>query len=1056
MGATGGRTEYSARARWNALVDGDDMDRFMVVTENDAPMSLEAETRPLVTRSQLAAHSKAVQAESDAKARSANKSAAGAGGGVAVDGRTPASSSRAEAGKSAEVTAVSPLVAAVVEAKAGQVDGHDADVAGKHLVDEVPEEMRILFTPPGQGGAEPFIVARLAWYAQARMLEVTPGFGVAREVLVGNERYVVEVTNASASAMGADEVIEQYKAAQAEAADDETRHNAAVGRFFEPSPPASHVLYVVTGEIVSGAEFTGEALYVQYAFEVDDSCWSARPLQAGSGRGGKPVLEGVTQLAQVRRVSAAAAGLPDGRSTQATIPTAMFGLPLEAQFEWRPPAARLGPDGEPLSPDDHTEVPAMPRLLLKVASYDWWERNRLEGYAHVDLPARPGHYMLEVPTWKPALSVRQQLQSYFIGGSPELAEFGHAAVPSSHEAGTPLNKLGFETESSGSLKIRLNVVRRSASVPGYTEWAAPNYGREAQKPGAAISPLARIGAFSSRPASSHYASLLNSKTWKEMKREREAAKKILYAYGLATLLLLLLVLLATASSAQWSPSPSTNTPLAPSSVALEQVGPVTVPALGGSFWTTFFELDDALARYVLRVQRVDKDGMRMNGKTGTLLAAEDQGPALWGYDTKSEAGGAVVVAFNDRRHRGDQDDAVRPSNGVDDAGDDSSARVEAHKYENVVLTRLEANGTTPWGRYGLLLSDNDDFEPQPRVVQRADGADEWMVVWPHFQRNGHEHTCIRAQRISAGGAMGWPFGGVCVYANSPEEPGMLSVVAGMANDGQPMFVVAWMKDTRRHKDHWLQMAAYDWKSGKPLWGDAPITIYSASQMASGVYPQLRIGPASEVVLAWFVTTPHNTFEAFWQMVDASGKVLFTPGGVPVADSSALSYLVPIPAYDSERGVVYVVYMAATHAQDERGIYVSAFNVTDGGKPLSSGPWSPAGWPIVPLAPTTQVNADQPLLTTYPSGSTLLLGYSTGHPYNTLRLLRIGDAHSDATIVWNATVSDASSSKYAVTIATPLGEIGEVPIVMTWDDNRGAQWDVFGQGVTADGQLGPPQ
>ena len=157
----------------------------------------------------------------------------------------------------------------------------------------------------------------------------------------------------------------------------------------------------------------------------------------------------------------------------------------------------------------------MPKLLLKVASYDSWERNRVEGYAHVTLPAGPGAYEIAVPTWKPALSVRDSLASYFVGGSPELADLSYV--------GRPTNKLGFETIGSGVVRIRLNVILRKGGGggEGSSTKAVPNYGRPVEETGPGMSPLTRVGVVARRPGrGSRYASILNSKSWKEMQAER--------------------------------------------------------------------------------------------------------------------------------------------------------------------------------------------------------------------------------------------------------------------------------------------------------------------------------------------------------------------------------------------------------------------------------------------------------------------------------------------------------------------------------------------------------
>src|SRR5690349_20767239 len=67
-----------------------------------------------------------------------------------------------------------------------------------------------------------------------------------------------------------------------------------------------------------------------------------------------------------------------------------------------------------------------------------------------------GSYELTVPTWKARGSIRAQLRTFFIGGSPELADITYTSIPTVE--GPVINKYGFATEGSGSLLVRMNVV----------------------------------------------------------------------------------------------------------------------------------------------------------------------------------------------------------------------------------------------------------------------------------------------------------------------------------------------------------------------------------------------------------------------------------------------------------------------------------------------------------------------------------------------------------------------------------------------------------------------
>merc|ERR1711865_1363450 len=72
---------------------------------------------------------------------------------------------------------------------------------------------------------------------------------------------------------------------------------------------------------------------------------------------------------------------------------------------------------------------------------------------------RPGTYEIDVHTWKPRGSIRDRMSDYFLGGARHLADHvNYSAHPNPADRGPFLNKYGFVTETSGKIRIRVNVV----------------------------------------------------------------------------------------------------------------------------------------------------------------------------------------------------------------------------------------------------------------------------------------------------------------------------------------------------------------------------------------------------------------------------------------------------------------------------------------------------------------------------------------------------------------------------------------------------------------------
>ena len=78
---------------------------------------------------------------------------------------------------------------------------------------------------------------------------------------------------------------------------------------------------------------------------------------------------------------------------------------------------------------------------------------------------------LTVNTWKPHGSIIDRMDDFFLGGSRHLKDHtNYVGLLSPAEQGPFLNKYGFSTESSGSIRVRVNVIlhhrERVPTAPG--------------------------------------------------------------------------------------------------------------------------------------------------------------------------------------------------------------------------------------------------------------------------------------------------------------------------------------------------------------------------------------------------------------------------------------------------------------------------------------------------------------------------------------------------------------------------------------------------------------
>ena len=207
-------------------------------------------------------------------------------------------------------------------------------------------------------------------------------------------------------------------------------------------PDAARML--MCAEIVAAKGFRARGVMVEWGFVLDggpSACKDpevAAPWTLAASCEATP-LSGVTQCSASTK-------------SHEGVPLHHFGHPLEFELECEtyPTAKR-------------------PTLVLKVSSYDRWDRYRVEGYAYVPVehtPGMRGTRIVVVDAWRPKGTVEDQLFRFFLGGAPGLKDPRYVEMPEGYvPAEQALSRFGLDTEVGGQLKIRLNTLVHSSRAP---------------------------------------------------------------------------------------------------------------------------------------------------------------------------------------------------------------------------------------------------------------------------------------------------------------------------------------------------------------------------------------------------------------------------------------------------------------------------------------------------------------------------------------------------------------------------------------------------------------
>ncbi|KAI9090963.1 ciliary basal body-associated, B9 protein-domain-containing protein [Phlyctochytrium arcticum] len=105
-----------------------------------------------------------------------------------------------------------------------------------------------------------------------------------------------------------------------------------------------------------------------------------------------------------------------------------------------------------------------PKVYLHVGSLDWWGRPRTEGYAYVEIPRNPGMTDINVQCWKPFGTYQSRLRESFIGGGMEIEDLAYIGIPDEAHDQRKLVKYGWQTETTGSVRVRLQTVHQTEYV----------------------------------------------------------------------------------------------------------------------------------------------------------------------------------------------------------------------------------------------------------------------------------------------------------------------------------------------------------------------------------------------------------------------------------------------------------------------------------------------------------------------------------------------------------------------------------------------------------------
>ncbi|MBN1163211.1 MAG: T9SS type A sorting domain-containing protein [Candidatus Krumholzibacteriota bacterium] len=344
---------------------------------------------------------------------------------------------------------------------------------------------------------------------------------------------------------------------------------------------------------------------------------------------------------------------------------------------------------------------------------------------------------------------------------------------------------------------------------------------------------------------------------------------------------------------------------------------------------------------------------------------------------------------------------------------------------DVYAQRIDAWGTVLWTTDGVLLCTAADYQQNPQLT--SDGAGGAIVVWQDY-RSGVRFD-IYAQRIDAGGTVLWTADGIplCTATNNQIGQQLISDEAGGA-------IVTWYDYRGGGSDIYSQ---YVDASGTVQWTKDGIPICQAIQ--DQFNPQIVSDGAHGVIITWYDYRGGSNYDIYAQRIDASGIIQWMANGVSLCSASGSQYE-PQIASDGAAGAIVSWYDTRNGAYD---IYAQRIDASGAVQ------WTPDGVPLC-MAPSHQM---QPQLIPDGVGGAIATWYDDRGSDRNIYAQRI---NSSGIAQWTGNgVPLCTATDYQC--YPQVTSDGEGGAIITWEDNRGGDRDIYAQQIDSQGRTGyiPP-
>ena len=462
---------------------------------------------------------------------------------------------------------------------------------------------------------------------------------------------------------------------------------------------------------------------------------------------------------------------------------------------------------------------------------------------------------------------------------------------------------------------------------------------------------------------------------------------------------LLMMLNCVTILGQWTSNPAANTVI--TAMSGEQALPKVAVDSNGYAYVSWFTTETG--SYNVRLQRLDPDGNAVWPANGVLVSSEPQDSWITDYDLAVDPSGYAVITFTDIRTG----------------------------QSNPVGYRISPTGDMMWGQTGIMLANDNNFDPSPKVCVTTVGNS--IFAWQSIPDSGNSQ--VRLQKISPDGQLLWGNG---IILSQSGVDFTVPYVLPAEND---FVYLVWHKQTGPYyaPNRGLYVQKLD-ANGGFLW-TSDVEVYAPVVSGPVVYLQMCRDDSGGIVFSWYRAIDSTHFHCYVQHMTADGTITMPANGVLASTSTNRLHMYPAPAFLSQTQEIVLFFSEQDLNQNMRGIYAQKFDLQ--GNRL----WGDEGIVLIGLS-----NNDYGLFDANGKDNKAICIYQAavfGNANSKIQAVMLDD---QGNFVWPTHFIDLSTYQsqklYNVMTNYYNGQWVEV-----WEDQRNDGGDIYAQNIQLDGTLG---